>query len=624
MLPLFSSLPRTMNARWWVLACVAFLFGSQPVISFQTTRPQRNAPPTNGILALGAARRYSEMPATHASYLTTCTPGLSHVLQKELEEIRRSLDDPSSIADIFQSGNAGVTFTATREASLHALCWLRSAHRLLELVATTDGYYGNGNDNRNDDRDRDRNDDLLLYDRHDLHDFVRECVDARELLGDGKGGLLTLSVKTILNNPRQLPKDLSHSHYTALGIKNSLCDVVREMRGDRPSVDVDDPDVPLVAILRGIDEGGGRYGNRNGYANGNANSNSNDGGAAGLSIYRSLHPPGSLHKRGYRSGGPIHKAAMKESMAAGLLLEAGWNDKVRAIMTTGDNDHEHGNAPPSTLTLIDPMAGSGSFVLEACMMAADIAPGLMRIRCGVPHHSAPPVTRWKSGRDPMEDDANTAAWKTILLDATQRAREGIRRMKTDNRRIRIRANDIHPRAVDIAESSLEAAGLAGFVELSNEDCYDLEGAVRGGGDDDSDNDASPKDEFVVATNPPWGVRLTEDIAESWEGLRHFVRDKCPSGTEVYVLSGDKTATAALKLKRDRMIPLQTGDRHLRWIRYTIGQRKKVPQQQRYGEYDREDDWGNNHKNSGQTKKGATARSAPTPRVTAAEEEDSWM
>ena len=71
-----------------------------------------------------------------------------------------------------------------------------------------------------------------------------------------------------------------------------------------------------------------------------------------------------------------------------------------------------------------------------------------------------------------------------------------------------------------------------------------------------------------------GIRLTEDISESWEGLRHFIRDKCPDGTQVYVLSGDKTATGILKLKRDRMMPLQTGDQNLRWIQYTIGRKKK--------------------------------------------------
>jgi 23S rRNA G2445 N2-methylase RlmL len=206
--------------------------------------------------------------------------------------LRTNLIDSDGITDVATSGNAAVTFGATREASLYALCWLRSAHRLLELVATTDDIdspASNRRYNGKDDIDRDS----LLYTRDDLNGFIRECVNAKELLGDGKGGLLTLSVKSILNNPRQLPKDLSHSHYTALSIKNALCDAVRDMRGDRPDVDVENPDLPLVAILRGM--GDDQY----------------DEGAASLSIYRSLHPPGSLHKRGYRSGDSMHKASMK-------------------------------------------------------------------------------------------------------------------------------------------------------------------------------------------------------------------------------------------------------------------------------------------------------------------------
>jgi 23S rRNA G2445 N2-methylase RlmL len=120
------------------------------------------------------------------------------------------------------------------------------------------------------------------------------------------------------------------------------------------------------------------------------------------------------------------------------------------------------------------------------------------------------------------------------------------------------ANDIHAGAVEIMESALSAAGLSDFVHTSSMDCYDL--GVR---------NASIASHVFVATNPPWGVRLTEEISESWEGLRHFIRNKTPNGTKVFILSGDKSATATLKLKRDRMVPLQTGEQHLRWIQYTI-------------------------------------------------------
>jgi 23S rRNA G2445 N2-methylase RlmL len=100
------------------------------------------------------------------------------------------------------------------------------------------------------------------------------------------------------------------------------------------------------------------------------------------------------------------------------------------------------------------------------------------------------------------------------------------------------------------------------------DCYDL------------DVDASPETSTFVTTNPPWGVRLTEDIETSWDGLKHFIRNKCPGGTRVYVLSGDKSATGILQLKRDRMIPIQTGEQHLRWVQYSIRGRETNEQRSR--------------------------------------------
>jgi 23S rRNA G2445 N2-methylase RlmL len=430
----------------------------------------------------------ADHPSDESSYLATCIPGLAQCLADELQEIHPGIND------IAVSGKAAVTFSATREASLHALCWTRTAHRLLELIA----------DSTSQD---------LLHDRNDLHSFINREVDVKNLLGDGKGGLLTLSVKAVLNSPRELPQDLSHSHYTALTVKNALCDAIRDMRGDRPDVDKDDPDVPLVAIFRGMN------------------------GGASVSLYKSLHPPGSLHKRGYRTG-PIHKAAMKESLAAGLLREAEWHKKLERVRE--DDDYK--------LRLIDPMCGSGSLVLEAAMMATDISPGLMRVRCHVAGHALPPVTRWKS-------DIDTAnLWKEVLLDASKRAKSGLAWIRKDPTKLVLQANDIHPGAISIMEDSADAAGLLSLIEITNMDCYDLE--------------VNEVPCFVV-TNPPWGVRLTDNIVDSWEGLRHFLRDVCPSNTEAWVLSGHKAATLTLKLRRDKMIPLQTGDQHLRWIQYTI-------------------------------------------------------
>ena len=370
----------------------------------------------------------------------------------------------------------------------------------------------------------------FLYDKNDVHEFIRQDVNVKDLLGDGEGGLLTISCKAVLNNARNLPKDLSHSHFTGLTIKNALCDVVRELRSDRPNVELDDPDVPLVAMVLGHEGVGGS--------------------GASISLYKSLAPPGSLHKRGYRSNSAMHKAAMKESLAAGLLLQAGWKEKAEQAKANSGSSQ-------NPLILVDPMAGSGSLVLEAAMMAADIAPALMRIKCGMSGQSLPPVTRWKGSLD------STRVWKELLLEATQRAKQGIQTVR-ETKWIQIHANDIHGGALDLMEESLAQAGLSPLVQITNQDCKDLKIP--------SDSE-SP---HWVLTNPPWGVRLTEDVEESWDSLRHFLRDTCPSETEAWVLSGGKAASAQLKMKRDRMIPIQTGDQHLRWIQYTV----RAPQERK--------------------------------------------
>jgi 23S rRNA (guanine2445-N2)-methyltransferase / 23S rRNA (guanine2069-N7)-methyltransferase len=234
----------------------------------------------------------------------------------------------------------------------------------------------------------------------------------------------------------------------------------------------------------------------------------------------------------------MHKAAMKESMAAGLLLEAGYSKDSAA-----------------NTVLVDPMAGSGSLVLEAAMIAADLAPGLMRIKCGVSGHQKPPVLQWKSSRD--ENAAEI--WRDILVEATERAKEGLRALSSAEKP-RILANDIHEGALDILEASLEQAGLQSCVEVHEDDCRDWDLPSLQGEMD--------RYRYLIATNPPWGVRLSEDMHESWESLRVFLRS-CPPGTEAWVLSGNKESTRHLGLKRSRSLSLQTAQQNLRWIQYNI-------------------------------------------------------
>jgi 23S rRNA (guanine2445-N2)-methyltransferase / 23S rRNA (guanine2069-N7)-methyltransferase len=152
----------------------------------------------------------------------------------------------------------------------------------------------------------------------------------------------------------------------------------------------------------------------------------------------------------------MHKAAMKESMAAGLVLKSGWEQKCIEARRTGES-----------LLLVDPMGGSGSLVVEAAMIAANLSPGLMRIKCGMLGHQIPPALRWKSGRGLMD------TWRVLLQEATQEARDGLNWISNSGQ-IQMIVNDIHDGALEICDASLQQAGLANTVTLRQGDCRDME------------------------------------------------------------------------------------------------------------------------------------------------------
>ncbi len=155
----------------------------------------------------------------------------------------------------------------------------------------------------------------------------------------------------------------------------------------------------------------------------------------------------SLHKRGYRKLGA--KAPISETLAAALISLSVWNkDRL----------------------LIDPFCGSGTFPIEAAMMAADIAPGMNR-------------------------DFAFCAWDNIvekkdLNDAKTEARDNcIRDIKLD-----IQGFDIDSDAVSAAMQNAERAGVAHMIHLQRRALSDLSSNKRYG---------------VVITNPPYGERLLE-------------------------------------------------------------------------------------------------------------------
>jgi len=445
--------------------------------------------------------------------------------------------------------------------------------------------------------------------KDDLYHFVKTSIHTPSLLGDGSGGLLTLSVSTIYAS-KPPNKELCHSHYTALTVKNALVDSVRELRDDgiRPNVDIYNPDVPLVVVLKGRRLNSGRTrGGRGGRNDYNYDTQEDEMGVADVELYRCLHTQGSLHRRGYRSGSnndssyddeeddwemdnsrrsnnnrsqevstsppPIHKAAMKETMAAGLLLESGWDKLISAARGDGQG-----------AVLVDPMTGSGTLPVEAALIACDMAPGLLRIASwrssggdndsNLNPHRFPPCIRWK-------DFSDQTTWDELLDKATSRAKSGMKWARSissseqqedgGHKNVKILCNEMNPRAYSLALASIRSAGVGSLVSLSEGDCLDWD--LRGSDEEETNRDII-QGRTIFVCNPPWGLRLTNDIDESWVSLREFLRREA-GGCESWVLSGNKDLTKILRMRTSRKVPVQTAGEDLRWLQYHIFQKNKI-------------------------------------------------
>src|SRR5690606_10202364 len=126
----------------------------------------------------------------------------------------------------------------------------------------------------------------------------------------------------------------------------------------------------------------------------------------------------SLHRRGYRTQATA--APLKETLAAAILIRAGWP----ALALQG--------AP-----LADPMCGSGTLVLEAALVAADVAPGLLRARFG--------FDRWLGHE--------AAAGARLRAEAEARREAGSSRLPP------LAGGDRDPRAIEVARRNLARTGL---------------------------------------------------------------------------------------------------------------------------------------------------------------------
>ncbi|MEO0322315.1 MAG: bifunctional 23S rRNA (guanine(2069)-N(7))-methyltransferase RlmK/23S rRNA (guanine(2445)-N(2))-methyltransferase RlmL [Myxococcota bacterium] len=274
----------------------------------------------------------------------------------------------------------------------------------------------------------------------------------------------TLAVEAVAGRERR-----AHTRFLALRTKDAVVDALRDARGFRPDVDVRTPDLPLH-LHWGAQE-------------------------ATLSI-DVLGVP--LHRRGYRPKGAA--APLRETLAAAILRLSGWSAK---------------DAAP----LVDPMCGSGTFLVEAALMLRRVAPqGRTRLRGWAGH--------------------DRALWSRLVREAEAEAADA------RGAPLPLHGFDRDPAAARATRAALAAVG-ASDVPVEVRPLRELQAP------------AGPPGHVVV--NPPYGERLGEagEVLRLYADLGDVLKQRF-GGWQAHVLSANEEALARVGLRPSRKDRLFNG------------------------------------------------------------------
>jgi len=282
----------------------------------------------------------------------------------------------------------------------------------------------------------------------------------------------TFMIESVVNS-----KLFKHSKFPSLKVKDAIVDKIRESRGKRPNINTVEPDIKIHLHIQ---------------------NNS-------CRIF--LDSSGeSLHKRGYRLEG--FTAPLNETLAAGMILLTGWN---------GDSN------------FIDPMCGSGTLVIEAAMIAMNIAPNLNRNNLG--------FMKWK--------DFDNELFNNVKNKLTENQKE---------LKIKIYGSDKSSKAVNIAKKNAQRAGLSNKIILERKNFTDVD-KIGGNG--------------LIVTNPPYGERIKErNLNNLYKNFGDVLKQKF-TGYDAWILSSDKEAMKNIGLKTSKRLTLFNGALECKFYNYKL-------------------------------------------------------
>ena len=281
----------------------------------------------------------------------------------------------------------------------------------------------------------------------------------------------------------------NHSQFVSLKAKDAIADYFRQKYNERPDVDRKFPDIKIILHI-------------------------NQDKVTVL-----LDTSGkALFQRGYKT--EITEAPINEVLAAGIILESGWDKKS---------------------TFIDPMCGSGTFLVEAAMIASNTAPNLYRQRFG-----------FQNLRNYDE-----LLWNSIVDKAVKEINDDIPE---------ILGNDISDEVIEIAQGNINNTRFAKKIKLNCAHFTNFE---------------HNQEEGTLITNPPYDERIkTADIIELYQDLGDTFKEKYHN-FDCWVFSGNLPALKRLGLKTSRRIKLFNGAIEARLNLYKMYEGSK---RTKYNEY----------------------------------------
>lgn len=266
-------------------------------------------------------------------------------------------------------------------------------------------------------------------------------------------------------------ENFRNSRFAIYRAKDAICDYFVEHGMKRPKVAVGSADVQFNLHIADTAEV------------------ETEGSVCTLSLDASGDP---LYKRGYKE--QLTDAPISEVLAAGILLKAGYD---------------------GTRDLYDPMCGSGTFLIEAALIATNTPAGLYRKGFG--------FQRWTVGDMAYDDEM----WQELYDDDTQE-REFLSH---------IYGSDISKMAIEVTTENVRKAGLQKYITLKVQDFEDVHAAPWATKDAEAKAEGEPTRGGIVIMNPPYGKRLFTNVPTFYKMVgdvlkRHF------QGSEAWIISSD--------------------------------------------------------------------------------------